>query len=80
MEIGDKIVCIDVTNIFNEILNITFNKTYTIDNIKNGMFYINDDVDEISAHYTIRFISLEKNRRNKILKLKERICLELVTK
>jgi len=75
MEEGDKLICISKQINYAGIPNLSYNETYTY------MYsFLNDDRYYIKEHpgygYDKRFfLTIEQDRRNKILKLKERINL-----
>lgn len=73
MNIGDKVVCIDVSaNSLREIY-LTFGKEYIInivsDIVSDNVIYIFDDSGAQSCYYAHRFITLPEMRRIKLNKL-----------
>jgi len=73
-EIGDKVVCIK--DDASSYLELKKHNTYTIKKIGVSVYpYIL--IEEIPGWYHLeRFISLVEYRKNKILKIKQRICLK----
>jgi hypothetical protein len=76
MEINDKIICVD-NNVYTDNLityvPLTLYKIYIINDIRSDKFYFYDDNNKINGYYSHRFISLEEDRKIKLLELKERI-------
>jgi len=76
MQDGDKIVCINDSLRALPYIYLTLYKTYTINQMTNDMYHVNNDNDFIAGYAKDRFISLIEYRKRTILKLKERICLK----
>jgi hypothetical protein len=72
-KVGDKVVCV----LDGDRTYLTNFKIYGIHLIEDGMIHVKDDINNISAYFPYRFIKYNY-RKEKILKLKERICLKSV--
>jgi hypothetical protein len=73
---GDKVYCIDNSN--KSILKL--NKIYTIYKVYHDeVIYIKLE-NTSNRYHASRFITFDEHRRNKVLKLKETICLKRVIK
>jgi len=73
METDDKVYCVDSDHV----LGLTKYTLYTINKIDANMIYVIDDQKEISGYFSYRFKKYDY-RKEKLLKIKERICLKSV--
>jgi hypothetical protein len=71
-EVGDKVICIEQSKVKN--FEVEFNKIFTV--IKCDKHIILIDNNTNMGYFSRRFILFEKYRRDKILKIKEKICNE----